>query len=124
MLTELFGVGWPDAPHRVAPNAATERWLRPDPRGPGAVRLLHRISAPLGSRMPQRMVRRVAEAQRPGLPLYGPASPVEGDPDSLVDAAPLYAGECVARIHDLRPAGEITRELARSLGGAVSQSAP
>jgi nitronate monooxygenase len=26
LLTDLFGAGWP-APHRVAPNAATERWL-------------------------------------------------------------------------------------------------
>src|SRR6476646_10051912 len=33
VLTELFGTGWP-APHRVVPNAATERWLREDPRGP------------------------------------------------------------------------------------------
>jgi nitronate monooxygenase len=112
VLTELFGAGWPGAPHRVAPNAATERWLRRDPRGPAAVRLLHRVSAPLGSRMPQRMARRLAEAQRPGLPLYSPASPVEGAPDSQVDAAPLYAGECVARINDLRPAAELTRELA------------
>ena len=33
VLTELFGTGWP-APHRVVPNAATERWLGGDPRGP------------------------------------------------------------------------------------------
>jgi nitronate monooxygenase len=32
-LTELFGAGWPDAPHRVVPNAATERRLRRDPHG-------------------------------------------------------------------------------------------
>ena len=32
LLTELFGAGWP-APHRVLPNAATERWLRQDERG-------------------------------------------------------------------------------------------
>ena len=28
LLTELFGLGWPDAPHRVVANAATRRWLR------------------------------------------------------------------------------------------------
>jgi nitronate monooxygenase len=33
ILTELFGAGWP-APHRVIANAATERWLGADPRGP------------------------------------------------------------------------------------------
>ena len=26
LLTELFGLGWADAPHRVIPNAATRRW--------------------------------------------------------------------------------------------------
>ncbi len=25
MISALFGHGWPDAPHRVVPNAATER---------------------------------------------------------------------------------------------------
>jgi len=33
ILTELFGAGWP-SPHRVVPNAATERWLRDDDRVP------------------------------------------------------------------------------------------
>src|SRR5262245_54014942 len=39
ILTELFGTGWP-APHRVVPNAATERWLGGDPRGPRLNRVL------------------------------------------------------------------------------------
>jgi len=112
IITELFGAGWPGAPHRVVPNAATERWLRNDPRGPVAVRLLNRLSAPLVSRLPVSMVNRVTALQRPGLPFYGPASPLEGDAQNVVDAAPLYAGECVARIRDLRPAAELTRELA------------
>jgi hypothetical protein len=30
----------------------------------------------------------------------------------LLDAAPLYAGETAARIRDIRPAGELVRELA------------
>lgn len=34
VLTELFGLGWPDAPHRVIPNEATRRWLGDDARGP------------------------------------------------------------------------------------------
>ncbi|MDQ2896760.1 MAG: nitronate monooxygenase, partial [Actinomycetota bacterium] len=34
VLTELFGFGWPNAPHRVIPNAATRRWLRAGSRGP------------------------------------------------------------------------------------------
>jgi len=31
ILTELFGLGWPEAPHRVIPNAATERGGEPLP---------------------------------------------------------------------------------------------
>src|SRR5205085_2695290 len=62
VLTELFGAGWP-APHRVVPNAATERWLRGDARGPGWVRALHRATAPALGRAPVSMVRRAARAQ-------------------------------------------------------------
>jgi len=112
ILTELFGAGWPSAPHRVAPNAATERWLRGDNRGPSAIRLLNQVSGPLMSRLPQQLAARMARSQRPGMPFYGPAPPLQGDPDTTVDACPLYAGETVARIHELRPAVEITRDLA------------
>ena len=110
-LTELFGVGWPDAPHRIVPNAATERWLAGDPRGPVMVRTVNRVLAPLASRLPATAVRRATALQRPGLPFYGPASPLQGDDAKVVDAAPLYAGECVARIRDVLPAAEIARRL-------------
>ena len=111
VLTELFGAGWPNAPHRVVANAATERWLRRDPAGPAAARLMNRLSAPLARRLPASVVNRMTTAQRPGLPLYGPAPPIAGTPAHLVDSAPLYAGECVARISDLDAAGAITRKL-------------
>jgi nitronate monooxygenase len=72
LLTELFGAGWP-APHRVVPNAATER----------------------------------SEDQEP-LP---PLAPLDDAPVSTIDTAPLYAGETVARIREIRPAAEIVRDL-------------
>ena len=72
LLTELFGAGWP-APHRVVPNAATER----------------------------------GEDQEP-LP---PLAPLDDAPVSMIDTAPLYAGETVARIRELRPAAEIVATL-------------
>jgi len=112
LVTELFGAGWPRAPHRVVANAATERWLRKDPRGPAAVRLLNRLSAPAAPLLPIALARRLSALQPPGLPVHGPGSPLVGDPERIVDAAPLYAGETVARIRDVRPAGELTRELA------------
>jgi NAD(P)H-dependent flavin oxidoreductase YrpB (nitropropane dioxygenase family) len=110
VLTELFGLGWP-APHRVLPNAATRRWLH-DGAPPRWVGGLHRTTAPLLARTPIGLVHRVAGSQRPGSPLLSPVAPTAGDPAALVDAGPLYAGECVARIDDLRPAAGIVAELA------------
>ena len=111
VLTELFGFGWP-APHRVIPNGATDRWLRRNPRGPAAVRAVHRITAPIGPLLPLSVADRIAKSQRLGIPLYGPSAPLAGWPDHLLDAAPLYAGETVVRIRDIRPAAELVRELA------------
>lgn len=110
VLTELFGAGWP-APHRVVRNAATERWLSRGDRGPGWVRGLHRVTAPALSRMPVSFVQRAARSQRPGMPLLGPAAATVDDPPSLLDSGPLYAGDCVARIEELLPAGEVVRRL-------------
>jgi len=110
-VTELFGAGWP-APHRVVANGATDRWLGEDERGPGWVRALHRATAPALSRLPIALTARVAGAQRPAMPMLAPTAATVDDPESLVDAGPLYAGQCVARIAELRPAAEIVRILA------------
>jgi nitronate monooxygenase len=112
VLTELFGAGWPAAPHRVVRNAATDRWLRGDELGPTWIRALQRATAPVLSRAPVAFIQRAARAQRPGMPLLGPAAATVDVPESVVDASPLYAGECVARITDLRPASALVRELA------------
>jgi nitronate monooxygenase len=111
VLTELFGVGWP-APHRVVPNQATVRWLKRDPRGPGWLRAFHTATAPLFSRLPVPMQFRLAATQRPSRPLFGPAAATVDGPPNLIEAGPLYAGECVDRISDIRPAGELAHELA------------
>jgi nitronate monooxygenase len=110
-VTELFGAGWP-VPHRVVPNAATERWLRGDPRGPLWLRSLQRATAPALARVPAVVQPRMAGAQRPDLPIFGPAAALADGPDNLLDAGPLYAGESVARISELRPAADLVRELA------------
>jgi NAD(P)H-dependent flavin oxidoreductase YrpB (nitropropane dioxygenase family) len=111
VLTGLFGFGWP-APHRVVPNAATERWLRRDLRGPTLVRAVQQLSGSLGPRLPMSVGDRLARNARLAIPLYGPAAPLAGWPEHLLDTAPLYAGESVARITDIRPAGELVRALA------------
>jgi nitronate monooxygenase len=111
VLTELFGVGWP-APHRVVPNAATERWLRRNPRGPRWLRALHRVTAIGASHVPIAVQLRLAATQTPSRPFFGPAAATADGPATLVDAGPLYAGECIERITDIRPAAELVRALA------------
>jgi NAD(P)H-dependent flavin oxidoreductase YrpB (nitropropane dioxygenase family) len=107
LLTELFGLGWPGA-HRVLPNHATERWLGGDPRGPAWLRASHRLSAPALARLPLSVQGRASALQHPRLPLLAPLPPTAGGPARLVEAGPLYAGQTVARIDDVRPAGELT----------------
>lgn len=110
VLTELFGAGWP-APHRVVPNAATERWLGRDRRGPALNRALNRLTGPLARYVPAGAQVRMARAQRPGSRLLGPAAATADAPESLVDAGALYAGQTVARIGEIRPAGEVVASL-------------
>lgn len=111
ILTELFGLGWPGAPHRVIPNGATHRWLRGDPRGPQWIRAANRLTAPLASRIPTVVQDRAIRAQRPSQPFLGPQPPTDEGPVNLVDSGPLYAGVNVPRVADIRPAGELVKAL-------------
>jgi nitronate monooxygenase len=111
VLTELFGLGWPNAPHRVVPNAATPRWLRADRRGPRWIRAANPSARrSCAASLPALQARAVA-TQRPSQPFLGaPAAhgPRAGQPRRL---GPLYAGANVGRIADVRPAAELVRAL-------------
>jgi nitronate monooxygenase len=111
VLTELFGLGWP-APHRVIWNEATERWLARNRRGPAWARAINRVSAPVAGRTPESFQRKLLKRQSVAVPLLSPHVVTADLPSRLLDVTPLYAGESVARVHDIRPAGELTRELA------------
>lgn len=123
ILTELFGAGWP-APHRVVPNAATAHWLDEDPRGPRLNRalgderrgprlnrVLNRLSGHGARYMPASLQARIARAQRPTSRLLSPIGPTDDGFANLVEAGPLYAGETVARIDDVRPAAQLVDSL-------------
>lgn len=124
VLTELFGAGWPRAPHRVIWNEATERWLAHDHRGPRWVRALHLLASPALSRVPLSRRDAMARMQRADRPLLGPLAATAGGPRNLLDSGPLYAGESVARIHDLRPAGELVAELTGLTNASAPRSRP
>jgi hypothetical protein len=53
--------------------------------------------------------------QSASVPFLSPQPAAKDAPGSLLDAGPLYAGESVARIHDIRPAAELVRELAATV---------
>ena len=110
ILTELFGAGWP-APHRVVRNAATEHWLgagparaapepRPQPTAPAPGGPLHaRRRCSCASSAPSAPA--AACSPRPARPTT--ARPPWSTP------GPLYAGETVARIDDVRAGGGARR---------------
>jgi nitronate monooxygenase len=114
ILTELFGLGWPGS-HRVLRNGATARWLRNDPRGPAAVRVFNRVTRSMMSRGPEAAQSWLVRHQSIRIPLFTPVPPREGMPDRVLDTSPLYAGETVSRIHEIRPAGALVRELAATV---------
>lgn len=126
ILTDLFGAAWP-APHRVVPNAATAHFLgrrssfsghmpiegrTPIQRAPRLNRLLNHLLAPGARYVPPGLQLRMIRAQRSGSRLLSPAGPTDDAPQTLVDAGALYAGETVARIAEIRPAGQLVHELA------------
>ena len=109
--TLLFGLGW-HALHRVAPNGATDRWCARDPLGPAWVRAVNRGIGAMTKVLPPRAAGGVVAAQRIERPFFSPAPMVRGMDDRLVDVTPLYAGECVARIRELKSAADVVRDLA------------
>jgi nitronate monooxygenase len=108
--TMLFGVGWP-LEHRVVPNAATKRWSGPNGELPAWLRRVERASAPLGHILPLRASGVMASMQHTRMPLFGPALPLAGMPDSLIETTALYAGETVRVIDDVISAREAVARL-------------
>ncbi|KUI21612.1 hypothetical protein AU193_13690 [Mycobacterium sp. GA-1285] len=111
VLTELFGLGWPDAPHRVIPNAATRRWLGDEDRVPRWIRKSNRAMTKLMNVVPEAAQDRALRAQPPQLPFLVPQPPTESGPENLVDWRPLYAGANVAGITDIPTAAQLVRAL-------------
>lgn len=101
VLTELFDVGWRDAPHRVLRNATVDAWVAAGRPPPG-----HRPGEgePVASRSGRSIVR------------YSDAQPI-ADTDGDVSAMALYAGLGVERVARTQDAATITELL---MTGAVT----
>ncbi len=111
ILTELFGLGWPGAPHRVIPNTATRRWLRDGDRCPGWIRAANRLTSPVASRLPAAIQAQALKAQLPSSPFLGPQPPTDDGPANLVESGPLYAGANVTQISGVSPAAQLVGAL-------------
>ena len=95
-LTDLFDVGWPDAPHRSLRNTTVVNW---------------------------EAAGRPPSGQRPGegevIATNGGVNPVlryaiamaNSDTTGDIEALPLWAGQGVGLVNRIQPAGEIVREL-------------
>jgi nitronate monooxygenase len=106
--TNLFGLSWP-APHRVIPNAATDRWCRADGTATAVPRSINSGSTFL-ARLPA--TSSVLRLQTPRLPLFSPIAPTVGMPASAVDRAACYAGQSAMRMTSVTSARQAVAELA------------
>ena len=105
--TMLFGLGWP-APHRVIPNAATERWCNGDGTAKPVARAITRGSAFLAKLPPTTSALKL---QSPRLPWFSPIAPTIGMPASVVDRAACYAGQSALRMTSVTSARQALMDL-------------
>jgi nitronate monooxygenase/enoyl-[acyl-carrier protein] reductase II len=107
----LFDVWWPNAPHRVLKNKAFEEWDaagRPQSGDrPGEDTPIGTLHLPWG---PHVQWPRYASGML--IPDF------EGDPE----LAPMWAGESVGVINEVKPAGEIVRDLVREAEAALAEN--
>lgn len=115
LQTRLFGLGW-TAPHRVADNAATRRWIGQGSEAPAWLRGINRLLEPSRQLLPLSMGPRLVRMQRLALPFYSPFLLLPDMPAAAVEVTPLYAGSCVAHINTLQTAAEVVAELAQGCG--------
>ena len=108
VYNELYDVWWPNAPHRTLRNKAFAEWEaagRPPPGSrPGE-------GTSIGTRT-------LSTGEVIDWPRYavGSASP---DFDGDIEYAPLWAGESCTVVNDIKPAGEIVRDLVREAEAAL-----
>jgi len=108
---DLYDVWWPDAPHRTLRNRTFEEWEAagrpPSGTRPGEGTFIGRRRAPSGELV--------------DWPRYatGMATP---DFDGELDYAPLWAGESCSVVNDIKPAGDIVRELVSDAETALANA--
>jgi NAD(P)H-dependent flavin oxidoreductase YrpB (nitropropane dioxygenase family) len=111
LLDDLFDVGWPDAPHRVLRNKTVAEW-----EAAGRPRSGQRPGE--GTSIGKRLsgYGRLVDWPRYGSGVAGPE--FDGD----IEYAPLWAGESCSVVNDIKPAGQIVRDLVRDAERSLAES--
>lgn len=108
VYTELFDLGWPEAPHRALRNSTYDLW---DAAG----------RPPSGQRPGER---EVVARQPDGVALLryddSPANPCA---TGEIEATCLYAGQSAGLVHDIMPAGDLVRRIGAEAEAALARAA-
>jgi NAD(P)H-dependent flavin oxidoreductase YrpB (nitropropane dioxygenase family) len=110
-LLDLFDVGWPNAPHRVIRNGVVREWEEagrpPSGQRPGE-------GTTVGTRT-------ILGESRP-MPKYA-AAIATADFDGDLEAIPIWAGQSCSLVRDIKPAGEIVRDVVREAEAVIGRLA-
>ena len=107
VYTQLFDLGWPNAPHRVLRNSTYDLW---DAAG----------RPPSGQRPGESDL--VAQQQDGAALLrYSDSSPTPGA-SGEIEATCLYAGQSAGLVHDIVAAGELVRRIGAEAEAALARA--
>ena len=104
--TELFDLGWPNAPHRVLRNSTYDLWdaagRPPSGQRPGESELVSR------------------QPDGESLLRYSASCPMPGATGEI-EATCLYAGQSAGLVHDIVAAGELVRRIGAEAEAAIAR---
>jgi nitronate monooxygenase len=108
LRTVLFGYGWPNAPHRTLRTAFVEQWIGKEARGQE-------------SRPDEPEVGRTVIAGRAMPVLRFMGFPPNREATGDIDSMDLLAGQGVGLVRQIKPAGQIVRELVEEARQIISR---
>jgi nitronate monooxygenase len=106
--TTLFGHGWPNAPHRTLRTAFVRQWLGQEARGQE-------------SRPDEPAVGQTVVGGQPMPVLRFMGLPPNRDASGDIESMDLLAGQGVGLVGEIRPAGQIVRDLVEEARRIVTQ---
>jgi nitronate monooxygenase len=106
--TTLFGHGWPNAPHRTLRTEFVQQWLGQEARGQE-------------SRPDEPAVGQTVIAGQPMPVLRFMGFPPNSDASGDIDSIDLLAGQGVGLVREIKPAGQIVRDLVEEARQIIAQ---